>query len=109
MAVYLIGLLIAVPILFIIARRTRDLSNATLLLMVVSIAINITIGAIIITLRLPIYVDSIGTVLVGVLAGPWAGALTGLLSNLIWSLLPLPGRGGAVHRPRSRQWPWSSA
>ena len=35
--------------------------------------------------------DSIGTVLVGVLAGPWAGALTGLLANLIWSLLPVPG------------------
>jgi energy-coupling factor transport system substrate-specific component len=30
--------------------------------------------------------DSIGTVLVGALAGPWAGALTGLLSNLIWGL-----------------------
>ena len=44
-----------------------------------------------IALRLPIYLDSIGTVLVGVLAGPWAGALTGLLSNLIWSILPIPG------------------
>jgi hypothetical protein len=93
-AVYLIGLLVAVPILFLVARRTRDLSTSTLLLMVVSIAINITIGAIIIALRLPIYVDSIGTVLVGVLAGPWAGALTGLLTNLIWSLLPLPGGAG---------------
>ena len=93
-ALYLIGLLIAVPILFLIARRTRDLTTSTLLLMVVSIAINITIGSIIVALRLPIYVDSIGTVLVGVLAGPWAGALTGLLSNLIWSLLPVPGGAG---------------
>jgi len=40
-AVYLIGLLIAVPILFLIARRTRDLSTSTLLLMVVSIAITL--------------------------------------------------------------------
>ena len=47
-------------------------------------------------LRLPIYLDSIGTVLVGVLAGPWAGALTGLLSNFIWSLLPVPGGAGPV-------------
>jgi hypothetical protein len=93
-ALYLLGLLIAVPILFLIARRTRDLTTSTLLLMVVSIAINITIGSIIVALRLPIYVDSIGTVLVGVLAGPWAGALTGLLSNLIWSLLPVPGGAG---------------
>ena len=93
-ALYLVGLLVAVPILFLIARRTRDLTTSTLLLMVVSIAINITVGAIVIALRLPIYVDSIGTVLVGVLAGPWAGALTGLLSNLIWSLLPVPGGAG---------------
>ena len=45
-------------------------------------------------LRLPIYLDSIGTVLVGALAGPWAGALTGILANLIWSLLPVPGGAG---------------
>ena len=32
--------------------------------------------------------------LVGALAGPWAGALTGLLSNLIWSILPIPGGAG---------------
>jgi energy-coupling factor transport system substrate-specific component len=57
----------------------------------VAIAINIAVGSIIFALRLPIYLDSIGTVLVGALAGPWAGALTGILSNLIWSILPIPG------------------
>ena len=62
--------------------------------MAVAIAINITVGSIIVALRLPIYLDSIGTVLVGALAGPWAGALTGLLSNLIWSILPIPGGAG---------------
>ena len=59
--------------------------------MAVAIAINIAVGSIIFALRLPIYLDSIGTVLVGALAGPWAGALTGILSNLIWSILPIPG------------------
>ena len=78
----------------VIARRSRDLSTATLTLMVVAIAINIAVGSITFALRLPIYLDSIGTVLVGVLAGPWAGALTGLLSNLIWSILPIPGGAG---------------
>ena len=62
--------------------------------MAVAIAINITVGSLTAALRLPIYLDSIGTVLVGALAGPWAGALTGLLSNLIWSLLPIPGGAG---------------
>ena len=62
--------------------------------MPVAIAINIAVGSIAIALRLPIYLDSIGTVLVGALAGPWAGALTGILSNLIWSILPIPGGAG---------------
>ena len=53
----------------------------------VAIAINIVIGYIAQNvLKLPIYLDSIGTILVGVLAGPLAGALTGALSNIIWAL-----------------------
>ena len=62
--------------------------------MAVAIAINIAVGSIVFALRLPIYLDSIGTMLVGALAGPWAGALTGILSNLIWSILPIPGGAG---------------
>jgi hypothetical protein len=48
-------------------------------------------------LKLPIYLDSIGTILVGVLAGPIAGALTGILSNLIWQYAP--GIGGGTIGP----------
>jgi energy-coupling factor transport system substrate-specific component len=55
----------------------------------VAIAINIAVGQLIYTLKIPLYLDSVGTVLVGVLAGPWAGALTGLLTNLIWGLTGL--------------------
>jgi hypothetical protein len=93
---YLAAVLLGVVLLFFVARRSRDLSTATLTLIPVAIAINIAVGSIAVALRLPIYLDSIGTVLVGVLAGPWAGALTGLLSNLIWSLLPVPGGAGPV-------------
>ena len=92
--VYLLAVVIGVVAIAYLARRSRDLSTGTLTLMPVAIAINIAVGAIIVVLRLPIYLDSIGTVLVGVLAGPWAGALTGLLSNLIWSILPVPGGAG---------------
>ncbi len=88
---YLVALLVGAILLVIIARRARDLTTATLTLMAVAIAINIAVGSIAVFLRLPIYLDSIGTVLVGALAGPWAGALTGILSNLIWSILPIPG------------------
>src|SRR5262249_1022856 len=38
-------------------------------------------------LHLPIYLDSIGTILAGALAGPLAGAATGALSNVVWGLL----------------------
>src|SRR4029077_19486566 len=69
-------------------------STATIALIPVAIAINVAIGALVSALRLPIYLDSIGTVLVGALAGPWAGALTGILANLIWAILPVPGGAG---------------
>jgi len=92
--IYLVAVLIGTVLFAVVARRSRDLPTATLTLMPVAIAINVAVGSIAYALRLPIYLDSIGTVLVGVVAGPWAGALTGLLSNLIWSILPIPGGAG---------------
>lgn len=64
----------------------RDFNTMTWVLIPVAIAINIVIGQIVVLLKLPVYLDSIGTVLVGVLCGPWAGMLTGALSNVIWGL-----------------------
>jgi energy-coupling factor transport system substrate-specific component len=64
----------------------RDFNTMTWVLMPVAIALNIAIGQIVVLLRLPVFLDSIGTVLVGILCGPWAGALTGALSNTIWGL-----------------------
>lgn len=69
-------------------------STRVIVLMPVAIAINIVLGYTVQTvLKLPIYLDSIGTILVGVLAGPIAGALTGVLSNLIWQYAPVIGGG----------------
>lgn len=91
---YLVAVVIGGLLLVLVGRRARDFSTAVLSLMAVAIAINITVGSLTAALRLPVYLDSIGTVLVGALAGPWAGALTGLLANLVWSLLPIPGGAG---------------
>jgi hypothetical protein len=93
-AAYLLAILAGIVVLAMIVRRSRDFTTATLSLMAVAIAINIAVGSLTALLRLPLYLDSVGTVLVGALAGPWAGALTGLLSNLVWSLLPIPGGAG---------------
>jgi hypothetical protein len=69
-------------------------STRVIALMPVAIAINIVLGYTVQSvLKLPIYLDSIGTILVGVLAGPIAGALTGILSNLIWQYAPVIGGG----------------
>jgi energy-coupling factor transport system substrate-specific component len=70
-------------------RIKKDFSTLTLVMIPVAIAINIAVGQLIYTLKIPLYLDSIGTILVGVLAGPWAGAVTGLLSNLVWGLTGL--------------------
>lgn len=67
-------------------------TTRTIVLMPVAIAINIALGtALAYALKIPIYMDSIGTILVGVLCGPVAGAATGVLGNLLWSyVIPPP-------------------
>ncbi|MFZ2488445.1 MAG: ECF transporter S component [Anaerolineae bacterium] len=72
------------------ARIKREFSVNTLALIPVAIALNIVVGQITSTLKLPIFLDSLGTILVGVLAGPWAGLFTGILTNLIWGLISDP-------------------
>lgn len=74
------GILLAAGTLSLIPR-------SILALMPVAIALNIVVGQIVGTMTpIPLYLDSIGTVMIGVLAGPAAGALTGILSNLIWGI-----------------------
>lgn len=65
---------------------TSQFDTRTIVLIPVAIAFNIILGqAVGAALKIPIYLDSIGTILVGALAGPIPGALTGLLSNVLWS------------------------
>lgn len=77
-------------------RMQRDFSTMTWVLIPVAIAINGVIGYIVGQLKLPVFLDSIGTVLVGALCGPWAGALTGALSNFVIGMLTNP----------TDWWPW---
>lgn len=68
----------------------KGLSSQTLVLIVISIAINMIAGQLVSMLKLPIFLDSIGTLLSAVLAGPIIGMLAGLLTNIIWGLLTDP-------------------
>lgn len=80
----LVGFLL--PALLALAVVAPRLPVRTLALLPVALALNIVLGQVIGTmgLPLPLYLDSIGTVLVGALAGPAAGMTTGILSALIW-------------------------
>ncbi len=75
-----------------LASLSRQFTTRTYLLMAVGIGINIILGqTVAAALKIPIYLDSIGTILVGVLCGPVAGAVTGGLGNILWSyVIPPP-------------------
>lgn len=68
------------------AGSIQRLTTATLTLIPVAIALNITVGQIVGSLALTIYLDSIGTVVVAALAGPAAGVVAGILTNVVWGL-----------------------
>lgn len=75
----------------------RQFTTRVIVLMPVAIAINIVLGYTVQSgLKLPIYLDSIGTILVGVLGGPLPGLCTGALSNLIWQYAPGIGSGSQI-------------
>lgn len=69
----------------------RQFDTRTIVLMPIAIAFNIILGqAVGAALKIPIYLDSIGTILVGALAGPIPGALTGFLANMLWTYVVPP-------------------
>ncbi len=71
-------------------RLKADFTPITLTLIPVAIVLNIVVGQIVSALSLPIFLDSIGTILAALLVGPWVGGLVGLLTNLIWGLISGP-------------------
>jgi tetratricopeptide (TPR) repeat protein len=59
--------------------------------------LNIGLGEFALATRaLPLYLDTIGTIAVGALLGPWAGLVTGLVSHTLWTLSGLPGGTNAI-------------
>lgn len=61
----------------------KKISTRTLTIMALCIGINYMGGTIALWLRLPIYLDCIGTIFAGALLGPIAGMLTGLSSGVL--------------------------
>jgi len=63
---------------------------AVIILIPMMVALNLVLGAIVATLKLPIFLDSVGIILTGILAGPWAAALVGVATTLLGSLIVNP-------------------
>jgi energy-coupling factor transport system substrate-specific component len=79
---------------------SRQFDTRTIVLMPLAIALNIILGqAVAAALKIPIYLDSIGTILVGALAGPIPGALTGFLANILWTYVVPPPFNSSVAAP----------
>ncbi|HEX6966257.1 MAG TPA: hypothetical protein VF166_10685 [Gemmatimonadaceae bacterium] len=55
-----------------------------------AVALNLALGAVVQALKLPVYLDSVGTILVAALVGPWAAIVTGVVSNAVLGLLSSP-------------------
>ncbi|MFB2596850.1 hypothetical protein ACEXQE_03560 [Herbiconiux sp. P17] len=68
------------------ARFMKGYGRLTIFMIPIGIAINIVGGQIAILLKLPLYLDSVGTILIGALCGSWPGAIVGAVSNILNSL-----------------------
>ena len=68
----------------------RFLPTLALALIPRAVALNLALGAVAGALKLPVYLDSVGTILVAALVGPLAGMLTGVVSNSVLGLLYSP-------------------
>ena len=68
----------------------EEMTGAALPFVAFCIALNLTVGQITAALKIPLYLDSIGTVLVAVLVGPWSAVIAGSFANLLASAFGNP-------------------
>lgn len=65
-------------------------STKSLVLIPIAVGINLIGGTLCSMLKLPLFLDTIGTLVVACLAGPWVAALTGLLTNVFLAIVANP-------------------
>jgi len=66
--------------------KKKGFDKMTLFLIPIGVAVNFIGGQIAILLKLPLYLDAIGTIIVGALCGGVPGAIVGLISNVLNSI-----------------------
>lgn len=73
-----------------LTKLLKGYGRLTIFMIPIGIAINFVGGQIALLLKLPLYLDAIGTILVGAVCGALPGALVGLVSNLLNSITSPP-------------------
>ncbi|MCL5021163.1 MAG: ECF transporter S component [Bacteroidetes bacterium] len=68
------------------SRLEKEVNATTIPLIAFGAALNIVVGQAVQLIKLPLYLDSIGTVLIACVVGPLAGMLTGAFANLTLGL-----------------------
>lgn len=69
---------------------SAQFSTKGLVLVPIAVGINVIGGTITSTLKLPLFLDMIGTIVVACLSGPWVAALCGLLTNIFLAIVSNP-------------------
>ncbi|MFR3274553.1 MAG: ECF transporter S component [Collinsella phocaeensis] len=73
------------------AQKLKDqFSTKSLVLIPIAVGINLIGGTLCSMLKLPLFLDTIGTLVVACLSGPWVAALTGLLTNVFLAIVANP-------------------
>jgi energy-coupling factor transport system substrate-specific component len=73
-----------------LAKTIQGYGRLTIFMIPIGIAINFVGGQFALLLKLPVYLDSIGTILVGATCGGLPGALVGAVSNVLNSITSPP-------------------
>lgn len=71
-------------------RISEDFTTVAWVLIPIGVGINVVGGTLTGILRIPLFLDVIGTILVAILAGPWVAVITGGLTNVLLSFTKSP-------------------
>ncbi|PFG03399.1 MULTISPECIES: ECF transporter S component [Bacillaceae] len=64
----------------------KDFTLISILLIPIGVAVNVVAGELVELLKIPLFLNQIGTMIVAMVAGPWVGAVTGGVSKLIFGI-----------------------
>lgn len=67
--------------------RNAGPSPRHLVLIPLAVGVNLAMGQFVAVTHLPLFLDTVGTVLVAALVGPWVAVATGLLSQIVFTVV----------------------